>query len=73
VIGRDVFAIGKGLLAEMAMGGSGFQVRPDFPVVGGAIQGAPPLAYPLPDSFSFIDCGLMGRAVAASRCKYTTG
>jgi hypothetical protein len=73
VIGSDVVAIGKGLLAEMAMGGSGLQVRPDLPVVGGAIQGAPPLPYPLPDSFSFIDCGLMGRAVAASRRQYTTG
>jgi hypothetical protein len=73
VIGSDVVAIGKGLLAEMAIGSRGLQVRPDLPVVGRAIQGAPPLAYPLPDSFSFIDCGLMGRAVAPSRCEYTTG
>jgi hypothetical protein len=73
VIGSDVVAIGKGLLAEMAMGSRGLQVRPDLPVVGRAIQGAPPLPYPLPDSFSFINCGLMGRAVAPSRCEYTTG
>lgn len=73
MIGRDVLAIGKGLLAEMAMGSRGLQVRPDLPVVSRAIQGAPPLTYPLPDSFSLINCGLMGRAVTASRCEYTTG
>lgn len=63
MVGGDVVAVGKGQLADMAVGCGGFQVRPDSAVVCIVVEGSPLLADGLPLLFTLIHGQLMHRAV----------